>query len=1214
MQNYTSNNRLSQKFGVKDYSDNRTSVEVIGRVGVNTNEAVQALDVRGSAYVSSNVGIGQTTFDFVDPTNTSRLAVGVVTAVEFIGDGSKLKNITNVAFANSLNKTNAAGQLLYQQGNQITSLLEFGQTGQVLSSQGDNKKPVWASAAPAGAVEGFLIRDEGVQVGFGTTFSGLNFVGAAVVVDGTELGGFATVTVNQNFAKVAGFASDSGVAGVASDAQRVRLSDLSDDVQVFIPFSTEAAGVTTINTNQNLTFNPSSGLLTATRFSGIGSDITDLNASNLEFGTLPDEVFPNPLPAVSGKNLTELPADVGVGFANTAGIATEAVTAGIATTAINVKVEAETTDTTCFITFATQQNSPAGKGLPLKTNSTLKFNANDGTLAATKFSGDGSGLTDLVVGTIGFAQTAGVSTTADGLTTARTLWGQSFNGGSNISGALSDVGNITGSLSNLTIQPKDDTDDSYDLILRGNDNASNGGGGVHIGDIGRGAISFKTKIDNGYRFYKENNGDVFGSFDFTQLQGNQTYTFQNDSGTLAFLDDITNGTADQTNNLKVDAKTDDVDYQLTFINPNATGIFTTFFSNNQITYNPQKDVLTVGDFVGVGSRLTNLDAGNIDRGILNTNRLPATIRKTEKITIDAEGENIDLDLQAGRTIRLQSGIEDTQGGGIVFIGKNGDESYGFAKSDDNTKKAFVSAENLSADEIYDFPNKAGAGGTFALLEDITQGTAGTAEKIEVQTRNNNDVDYTIIFSQGAGDSQSIFNSGSNFTYNASTDTLKAPKFSGIGSDLTDLDADELSTGTVPTARLPRRIVKNEDIEIIAQQDGDDNTYNLTIESSNNTTIRAGVPRNNGPAAAGTVFFRADNGILSYGFRRLKDGVGSKSRNVYLSFDDVEGTNTGVGPEGDGTVFKLPNRSGVANTFAMLDDITGSGGSGVVAGSAAKLENAVTLNFTEDVTGSATFDGSISPIGVAITVTGGDVDFATTAGVSTLAQIVDGSDDSDPAVYLTFVDDTGAGNRALKTDSALVYDQANDELVTNLKGTADNATNATNAENVKIIGITGDDAVEGNNGVIFGTGGSTGNNQKLRKDTLFSYHTPSKILFVPNISASGFITATNIAASGIITATDFNSTSDIKLKTNIERISDPIEKVLQIDGVSFNWIGNGKPSLGVIADNVQEVLPELVSDGDPKTVNYNGLIGLLIEAVKEQQSEINSLKERLSKLE
>jgi hypothetical protein len=106
----------------------------------------------------------------------------------------------------------------------------------------------------------------------------------------------------------------------------------------------------------------------------------------------------------------------------------------------------------------------------------------------------------------------------------------------------------------------------------------------------------------------------------------------------------------------------------------------------------------------------------------------------------------------------------------------------------------------------------------------------------------------------------------------------------------------------------------------------------------------------------------------------------------------------------------------------------------------------------------------------------------------------------------------------------------------------------------------------------------------------------------------------VKVSGVVTATDFNSTSDAKLKTNIEVIDDPIGKVLRIDGVEFNWKKDNKPSIGVIADNIQEVFPQLVSDTDPKTVNYNGLIGLLIEVVKEQQSQIESLNERLSRLE
>ena len=100
-------------------------------------------------------------------------------------------------------------------------------------------------------------------------------------------------------------------------------------------------------------------------------------------------------------------------------------------------------------------------------------------------------------------------------------------------------------------------------------------------------------------------------------------------------------------------------------------------------------------------------------------------------------------------------------------------------------------------------------------------------------------------------------------------------------------------------------------------------------------------------------------------------------------------------------------------------------------------------------------------------------------------------------------------------------------------------------------------------------------------------------------------------TGILTAIDFDSTSDIKLKKNIKQIEDPIKKVMKIEGVSFNWKKDNRPSLGVVADQLQEVIPELVNGSDPKTVNYNGLVGLLIECVKNQQKQIDELKEQLN---
>ncbi len=111
--------------------------------------------------------------------------------------------------------------------------------------------------------------------------------------------------------------------------------------------------------------------------------------------------------------------------------------------------------------------------------------------------------------------------------------------------------------------------------------------------------------------------------------------------------------------------------------------------------------------------------------------------------------------------------------------------------------------------------------------------------------------------------------------------------------------------------------------------------------------------------------------------------------------------------------------------------------------------------------------------------------------------------------------------------------------------------------------------------------------------------------------AGTVSVTNLTASQTVQAADFNSTSDENLKTNIETIENGLETIKSLRGVTFDWKSNQKPSIGVIAQELEKVLPELVTDGDPKTVNYNGLIGVLIEAVKELSAEIEDLKKSLN---
>ena len=95
--------------------------------------------------------------------------------------------------------------------------------------------------------------------------------------------------------------------------------------------------------------------------------------------------------------------------------------------------------------------------------------------------------------------------------------------------------------------------------------------------------------------------------------------------------------------------------------------------------------------------------------------------------------------------------------------------------------------------------------------------------------------------------------------------------------------------------------------------------------------------------------------------------------------------------------------------------------------------------------------------------------------------------------------------------------------------------------------------------------------------------------------------------GVVTAQDFDALSDIRYKENINTVSDALSKVTELRGVRFDWKESGLPSYGVIAQELQEVLPELVHGHNPRTVNYNGIIGVLIEAIKELKAEIEELK-------
>jgi hypothetical protein len=99
------------------------------------------------------------------------------------------------------------------------------------------------------------------------------------------------------------------------------------------------------------------------------------------------------------------------------------------------------------------------------------------------------------------------------------------------------------------------------------------------------------------------------------------------------------------------------------------------------------------------------------------------------------------------------------------------------------------------------------------------------------------------------------------------------------------------------------------------------------------------------------------------------------------------------------------------------------------------------------------------------------------------------------------------------------------------------------------------------------------------------------------------------------------TSDERLKDNVKLIEKPIEKVQQLRGVEYQWnklqntYASGSYDSGIIAQDVQKVLPQIVKEKNTGYlgVRHDRLVGLLIEGIKEQQEQIDDLRQQIKEI-
>ena len=118
------------------------------------------------------------------------------------------------------------------------------------------------------------------------------------------------------------------------------------------------------------------------------------------------------------------------------------------------------------------------------------------------------------------------------------------------------------------------------------------------------------------------------------------------------------------------------------------------------------------------------------------------------------------------------------------------------------------------------------------------------------------------------------------------------------------------------------------------------------------------------------------------------------------------------------------------------------------------------------------------------------------------------------------------------------------------------------------------------------------------------------------TADGSLTVTNnltVSGTGGITAGAYFHSSDRRLKNDIHPISHALDKLLAIKGVQFSWKQDGRADMGVVAQNVAEVFPDVVSTNKDgmMAVEYDSLVGPMIEAIRELKNQNDDLRDQIA---
>ena len=619
------------------------------------------------------------------------------------------------------------------------------------------------------------------------------------------------------------------------------------------------------------------------------------------------------------------------------------------------------------------------------------------------------------------------------------------------------------------------------------------------------------------------------------------------------------------------------------------------------------DAATVTDNVSIGGNLEVIGNANIT----------GTLTYEDVTNIDSVG-----------IVTARSGLVVSSGGANITGGITGDLT-GDVTGNADTATTLATARTIGGVSFNGSAN-INLPGVNATGNQDTTGNAATASQIYADQNGSATGNHYVVFVNGA-DSNRGARVDSSLRYQPSSNTLSGGTFEGdVTGDLTGDVTGNADTAT--TLATSRTLSISSDATGSASFNGGANA-DIAVTLAN-SGVTAGTYGSSSAIPAITVDAKGritsattsaiDSTSVSNGGESVSVSSGGQiTSSANHDFDagiDVTGniTVTGTvdgrdvasdgskldgiesGATADQTAAEIRSLVESASDSNVFTDADHSKLNGIAAG--AEVNVATDLSVSETTT-AVTISSSTGTNGIIAQAT------ASTAGVMAVAQhnklagieagatnVTNNNQLTNGAGYITSFDiTTQTDNKYLRSDAA------------------DNC-----AGDITFDGGAGAVTIANNSDIRFQTGTWTGevgsNTGKIQYHSNHFYFQSQSSWHFRNGSGTNRVSidsSGNISANGTVTAS-----SDIKLKKNISTIDNALDKVNLLRGVEFDYIENGNHNIGVIAQEVESVLPDLVhtnEETDTKSVAYSNLTAVLIEAVKELTAEVNTLKAELNTL-